>query len=192
MTDTTNIDDLPGSNDNTNVVLEKTEIPDYQKMHNETKQQENSIDNQKIMNKLVSDIQQASAIGATQLPSRDIPMDTLNITQDEAVIPNYVPKEHNDDYINENDNTEDYLLNSEKVDDTLEHILETLQVPLLLGILYFMFQLPIIRKYFFSIFPSLFESDGNQTLGGYMFFSILFAFVYYVITQIMDKIGDTM
>lgn len=201
MADTTNIDDLPSDPhvSQNKVVLEKQETPEYQKMiahenaqqSNEAKHIPSAVENQKMMNELVAGIQQASASGATQLPSRDIPMDQSGITQDPAVQPNFVPEHPNDDYIADSENMDDYMLNNIKKnnrEDSLEVLLENMQVPILLGLLYFLFQLPVVRSSVHKYMPSLFGKDGNQNLGGYLFFSVLFALSYFVITTLIKKI----
>lgn len=200
MADTTNIDDLPSAPQN-KVVLEKQETPEYEKMiahdnaqvanREPAKHIPSAIENQKMMNELVSGIQQASASGATQLPSRDIPMDQGALTQDPAIQPNYVPEHPNDDYIADSENMEDYMLNNIKKnnrEDSLEVLLENMQIPILLGILYFLFQLPVLRSFVHNYMPSFFGKDGNQNLGGYLFFSVLFATSYFMITTIIKKI----
>jgi len=197
MADTTNIDDLPSDPhvSQNKVVLEKQETPEYEKLlahEKDQKQPENvpsAIDNQKMMNELVSGIQQASASGATQLPSRDIPMNAGTTNQDSAVQPNFVPPNENDDYINEN--MEDYVLNNIKKsnrEDSIEALLEKMQIPMLLGILYFLFQLPVVKSFISKYFPKMFNSDGNQNLGGYLFFSVLFALSYFSINALIKKI----
>jgi len=202
MADTTNIDDLPSDPhvSQNKVVLEKQETPEYQKMiAHENAQTGNdnnnhvpsAVENQKMMNELVAGIQQASATGATQLPSRDIPMDQNTITQDPAVQPNFVPEHPNDDYIADSENMDDYMLNNIKKnnrEDSLEILLENMQIPILLGLLYFLFQLPVVRSCVHKYMPSLFNKDGNQNLGGYMFFSVLFALSYFSITTLIKKI----
>ena len=193
MADTTNIEDLPSEPQN-NVVLETKMPNDYEKVLNETPNNNNvpsAAENQKMMNELVSGIQQASANGATTLPSRDIPMNESQITQDPNIKANYVEEHPNNDYIEESQNVEDYILHNSKQttrNDSIEEILETIQIPLLLGILYFIFQLPFIKNLVFNYFPSLFSSDGNQNLGGYLFFSILYAISYFSITNILQRL----
>jgi hypothetical protein len=198
MADTTNIDDLPSAPQN-KVVLEKQETPEYEKMiaHDnaqqggEAKHIPSAIENQKMMNELVSGIQQASASGATKLPSRDIPMNQSAVVQDPAVQPNYVPEHPNDDYIADSENMEDYMLNNiqkNNREDSIEALLENMQVPILLGILYFLFQLPVVRSAVHKYMPSLFGKDGNQNLGGYLFFSVLFALSYFSINTVIKKI----
>ena len=56
---------------------------------------------QTTINQIVSGIQKASISGATQLPSRDIPMTTTGLSNDPQVQPNYVPPppQNNIDYI---------------------------------------------------------------------------------------------
>ena len=201
MADTTNIDELPTDPhvSQNKVVLEKQETPEYEKMiahenaqqAGEAKHIPSAIENQKMMNELVAGIQQASASGATTLPSRDIPMNSGTVNQDPAVQPNYVPENPNDDYINESENMEDYVLNNIKKnnrEDSIEALLEKMQIPILLGILYFLFQLPVVKSGISKYFPKMFNKDGNQNLGGYLFFSVLFSVSYFTITSLIQKI----
>ena len=67
----------------------------------------------KAINQIVSGLQQASQSGLTQLPSRDIPMSTQQLTQDVQIKPNYVPAANNKDYIEQHDNYQS-LLNKKK------------------------------------------------------------------------------
>ena len=52
----------------------------------------NNLSSEAVSN-FMSDLQEAAAAGciSRDLPSRDIPMDTQQITQDEQVKPNYIP-----------------------------------------------------------------------------------------------------
>ena len=85
METTTSINDLPSDpsvGTSNNVVLQTTENKQVS-FHeqntyeiNETTNNMNSISNQKIMNEVVTGIQQASMSGSTGLPSRDISMYT--------------------------------------------------------------------------------------------------------------------
>lgn len=198
MTDTTNINELPSDPyvSENKVVMEQKEMPEYENILKENNNNSNNdvpsaSDNQKIMNELVSGIQQASASGATQLPSRDIPMNTNNITQDPTIQPNYVAQNPNDDYINQESSPTDYLINNQKKSNkisSIESIMEDLQTPFLLGILYFIFQLPFIKKLVFKNIPLLCHKDSNLNLGGYLFFSVLFAITYFSITHIIKTI----
>jgi len=144
---------------------------------------------QTTINQIVSGLQQASASGATKLPSRDIPMTTSNIMQDQEVRPNYIPQLPSNNYINEHEHTNpydimnDYNKNIER-NGQMDDIYKEIQVPLLLAVLYFLFQLPIFKKWLFSYFPILFSNDGNFNINGYLFTSVLFSILYYLLDKI--------
>ena len=66
---------------------------------------------QNTISQIVNGLQQASLSGATQLPSRDIPLQTDQLTSDIQVQPNYVPPATTRDYINDtNDDINYYYL----------------------------------------------------------------------------------
>jgi len=142
---------------------------------------------QKTYNQLVSGIQQASASGHTVLPSRDIPQDTLPIMHDESIKPNFIP-ENNHDYIDDHESKDRIIENhrqSQSTLDSLELFYQEFQLPLLIAILYFLFQLPVVQKHLYKIIPSLFKSDGNPNLYGYIFNSIAFGLSYLLLLKIL-------
>lgn len=150
---------------------------------------------QKTYNQLVSGIQQASASGHTVLPSRDIPQDTLPIMHDESIKPNFIP-ENNNDYIDDYESKDRIIENhrqSQTTLDSLELFYQEFQLPLLIAILYFLFQLPVVQKHLYKIIPSLFKADGNPNLYGYVFNSIAFGLSYLVLLKILkyfSNLGD--
>jgi hypothetical protein len=143
---------------------------------------------QSTIAQIVSGLQQASTTGATQLNSRDIPRTTEAITQDEQIQPNYIPPTANHDYIKEDEDNEDIVNNYNsraESDNNLDKIYDEIQTPLLLTILYFLFQLPIFKKYLFRYIPALFSKDGNTNIYGYLFTSGLFGSIYYFLSKVM-------
>jgi hypothetical protein len=149
---------------------------------------------QTTINQIVNGLQQASATGATQLPSRDIPMTTSNLTHDVNIQPNYIPPppQHSADYIKNYEQTgdiiDDYNANLER-SNALDDLYSEIQVPLLLAVLYFLFQLPFFRKFLFSYLPILFSKDGNLNLNGYIFMSCLFGICYYLLNKVNTHFG---
>jgi len=144
---------------------------------------------QSVISQIVSGIQQASSTGVTQLPSRDIPRSTESITHDPQVQPNYIPfpQEKRIDYIPDNGQMKSMVdqYNREKnKNDSLDEIYMEFQGPLLLAVLYFLFQLPVFRKVIFGYFPILFSKDGNYNIHGFLFMSVLFGLLYYLLTKI--------
>jgi len=197
---TTSIIDLPtdpanGGNMNNNINLIASEkIPQVNMPGNNTN---NSINlDQNTINQIVNGLQQASVTGATQLPSRDIPMTTSNLTHDISIQPNFIPplpqEQSKNDYINNyqetNDIINDYNSNLER-SNSLDEMYNEIQVPILLAVLYFLFQLPFFRKFLFSYFPNLFSKDGNLNINGYIFMSALFGILYYLLNKINTHFG---
>jgi hypothetical protein len=189
---TTSISDLPtdpvgGGNIPSNINLIAKESSN---VSNNVVSQNNPVSlDQTTINQIVNGLQQASASGITQLPSRDIPMNTNNIVIDPGVQPNFVPPPPPDhvDYIkNYNEGVDiinDYNKNIREKDN-LDDLYSEIQTPLLLAVLFFLFQLPFFRKYLFKYFPVLFSSDGNLNINGYLFISTLFGLFYYLLQKV--------
>jgi hypothetical protein len=162
----------------------------HQQQHQQQPQQQN------VMNELVNGLQRASASGLTNLPSRDIPMNTAGMMNDAQVKPNYVPnnyRKEDDDYIGQHEDEEEtnearYNNHVASV-DSMENIYKLIQVPLLVGILYFAFQLPVFRKYMLKYIPSVFNTDGNYNIRGLVFVSALFGAGYFGLTRVLDTVA---
>ncbi len=197
MNDTTSLADLPsdpssGGGGDQNVVLQTTDkptiySPTFESAPTQSNTNSNAIDEQKTMNEVVSGIQQASASGATGLPSRDIPTNTVHFS-DEQIQPNYVPQKEQTDYIQDTDTEHEILarrMKSQNSRDSLEILYDEFQIPIIIGILYFIFQLPIVRSKILLLIPSLFNNDGNPNLTGYILNSLFFGILYYIISKLM-------
>ena len=143
-------------------------------------------------NELVGQIQQADKFGATQLPSRDIPSNTNNIQMDDYVKANYIPQQQaDDDYIQNYETPENIIMSNEQDNinaNRLETLYSNIQLPLLVSLLYFIFNLPIIRKYIHKYVPDLFNSDGNPNIIGYLVNSIIFGVLFYTLNNFMNNI----
>ena len=192
MSDTTNILDLPtdpagGGNFSNNISISSSEIK-------QSPQNNAGISlDQTTISQIVNGLQQASITGSTQLPSRDIPMSTNGITTDPYVQPNYVPQvTEQPDYIKNYETTEDMINNYNKNaenNNSLDEMYSEIQTPLLLAVLYFLFQLPFFRKNLFTYFPILFSVDGNLNINGFLFTSILFGLIFYMLNKITTHFG---
>jgi len=139
---------------------------------------------QTTINQIVNGLQQASSSGATQLQSRDIPQTTQNIVGDEQIQATYIPPGSNQDYIKDYEDNQDIIDNyGKRMDNSnnLDQLYDEIQIPLLLAVMYFLFQLPIFKKYLYKYFPVLCGSDGNYNINGYLFVSILFGLLYYLL-----------
>lgn len=194
MSDSTSILDLPtdplgGGSISNNISLSASEI-NQQPPSQSQAQSAFSLD-QTTINQIVNGLQQATLTGATQLPSRDIPMTTTSHSNDPQIQPNYVPAPppQNNDYIKDYEQTDDMINNYNlnlKRQNSLDDAYNEIQTPVLLSVLYFLFQLPFFRKFLFTYFPILFSNDGNLNINGFLFTSILFGLLFYVLNKISN------
>lgn len=148
---------------------------------------------QNMISQLVSGLQQASRTGETQLPSRDIPVNPSHITQDEQVKPNFVP-ESPPDYIQKYETQNEMQakhLQNQKQENQVDQLYNEIQAPLMIGVLFFMFQLPFFQKFIKKNLPMLYLQDGNVTMSGYVFKAFLFSVTYYGLQRTMRQLSES-
>lgn len=196
MSDSTNISDLPSdpTSSKANIQLTMSEPPPQQAMQQPLgpPQQPGITLDQMTINQIVRDIQQASASGATMLPSRDVPMNPSVVTNDAFIQPNFVPPGLTRNYIHEDDTAQEILQRygrEKNHSDSLDDMYSEIQTPLLLAALYFLFQLPFFRKFLMSYFPVFFSLDGNLNIKGFLFMSLLFGFCYHFFNKMQNYLN---
>ena len=155
---------------------------------------QNSTLSQDDINKIISGIQIANQSNLTKLPSKNIPMDQNAIQSDPQTKPNYIPPpKENVDYIN-NQMTIDQLAliqaKKEKDNKRNDDTYDKLQLPILLFILCFVFQLPFVNKMLFKYIPGLFIRDNSLAFGGYIFKSALFTGIVYLIQKNIEYLSS--
>ena len=204
--DTTSISELPSGNQTTNnITLTQNEVP--QQMSQQMPQQMPQQDMQSYQpipleptatqqndsaSNINSVLERARETGSLSLPSRDIPMDTSRITQDNQALPDYIPTKKVD-YIDELvdiEELQDRRRRERNKDDSLEEVYRELQVPIFIGILFFLFNLPITNKYFHQYFTFGHNESGSLNLQGYVVKSFLFACIYYILNVFMVKLSN--
>jgi len=195
MSDSTSILDLPtdpvgGGSVGGNIALTAQET---MSQPNQQPQTGMSLD-QTTINQIVNSLQQATLAGATQLPSRDIPMNTNNISADPQVMPNYVPPPppQHTDYIRNHEQTSDMINNynrGKQINNSLDDMYNEIQTPLLLAVLYFLFQLPFFKRFLYTYIPFLFSNDGNYNINGFLFTSILFGMLFHLLMKTTSYFG---
>jgi len=179
-----NINSLPVQQDKT--VMGETQnikIENYGQQLN-AERQNNQVSAQNI--DFNSVLKEVATAGATGLPSRDIPQNTLPRQSDQEIKPNYIPNNTETDYIGDILDREKILQDNtrkQNQNDNMDYLYEQLQLPILVSIVYFIFQLPAVRKNVLTFLPSLFNKDGNPNLSGYVFNSIMFGISYIFLTR---------
>lgn len=137
-----------------------------------------------------------STMQSQPLPSRDIPMQTEHYNIDENVQPNYIPKPKKKvDFVeNHHDMTEQNLREYEQKryrENKLDAILDDLQMPIFVALLFFLFQLPMINTMIFKRFSflSIYNEDGNFNFYGLLLKSLLFGNFFLFSNKIINFIS---
>lgn len=132
-----------------------------------------------------------------RLPSRDIPNDSLGYSQDEEIQPNYIPKaKQNTDYVRDHeDMTEKNLRAHEekkRKESRFDALMNDIQTPIFVAILFFFFQLPLVNRMIFKRFSflSIYDTDGNFNFNGLVFKSLIFGSMYYLMNKAMSFLSE--
>lgn len=160
----------------------------------ETRNNQNTIQpEQTNYNELVCQLQQAVQRGATNLPSRDIPIDHNKIVNDPNIKPNFIPTTNNQNYI-QNDMSVNDLINEDNnnvnTSKKLEHLFIEFKIPILIGLLFFIFQIPTFKKIIKTSLPFLNSKDGNNNIYTYIYNTLLFVTSFYLLNKIIDNMTN--
>jgi hypothetical protein len=127
--------------------------------------------------------------------NRGIPNDTESYQNDEHMIPNHIPTAKlTTDYLRE---YEDRMAKMTEVHqkekyrtDLISSLYDELQTPILIGVLFFLFQIPFINVFMFKYlsFMKIYNDDGNLNLYGLIFKSCLFGLIYFWFVRITTYI----
>tara|TARA_X000000950_G_scaffold286537_1_gene395726 strand:- start:11 stop:598 length:588 start_codon:yes stop_codon:yes gene_type:complete len=192
----TSIDLLPNENSNSNIKLEikdKKTTPSQSKQPIQPTQSSFTELSKESINQIVSGIQEASQARLTELPSRDIPMNTQQVALDPNVQPNYIPPEPENDYIKNKETYKDVIKKVEYSNseiNNLDNLYSELQTPILIMVIYFLFQLPYTKELFVKYAPSLFNKDGNQNFSGYVITTLMFGLSYYIVIKFTNYLTE--
>lgn len=196
MSDTTNINQLPLTNDTTQNITLNTQdtqpINTNENLQQQQQQQQPNMFSSDNQMEFIKNINKVAQTGATQLPSRDIPRNTNNITIDPNVKVNYIGENSNHtDYINLHDSKENIISNNTNNNNNsgiIHKLFEEFQITLIIVILFFLFQLPFFNLKLSKFIPKLFDDSGNLKFYGNIIKSILFGFTFYSITKCSDNL----
>lgn len=138
-----------------------------------------------------------------KIPSRDIYIPKTNYTQDEVTIPNYIPPtttthRREQDYVKEhmidNEKKRQAKIKNKNQSEFFDRIVEIIQFPAMISILFFIFQYPLLDKLIFRRLNSetlvLYGSDGNMNIYGNAAKSLLFGICVYSIMKTVDYISS--
>lgn len=122
----------------------------------------------------------------SQIPSRDIPMNTVQFQNDPQIQPNYI---ETNEYNKKQDTQQN--IEMEKAKKVFEYkrknnlfndsMIEMIKIPIFLILLYFSFQLPIFDKNIYKYMPSFYLKEGKIGLSGIVFKSVVFGGIYFIV-----------
>jgi hypothetical protein len=118
--------------------------------------------------------------------NRGFTQDTEMYQNDEQMRPNHIPSAKlTTDYLREYEDrmvkmTDEHQKEKHRK-DLVGSLYDEFQTPILIGVLFFLFQIPFINTLMFKYlsFMKIYNEDGNLNLYGLMFKSVLFGFTYF-------------
>jgi hypothetical protein len=130
-----------------------------------------------------------------QLPSRDIPRDTTMYSHDEEIAPNYIPPPKiTNEFVREYEETmaKNDTQNTlhKKAERKMDHFFVELRVPLIITLLFMLFQSPVFQAMILKHLTPLgvYGLDGNITITGVLIKSLLFGTTYYLFEKAVQYI----
>jgi hypothetical protein len=131
-------------------------------------------------------IQQFKGHSTGELPSRDIPMHTERHMIDENSKTNYIPTpEKHVRFVEEEDQEE--LQENEQRNENFESSVFRYREPLILMLLFFIFQMSIVNAKLYQFIPKLFVQEGELSGSGVILKAGLFVAVYLGIQYVIKN-----
>lgn len=131
-----------------------------------------------------------------RLPSRDIPQDQTYLVRDPEVVANYIqPVAKTADYMKQYEDATHAKLESHKREKDartrVDKLVEDGQIPILVGMLFFIFHMPIVDNYLMKSFSflSVRDTDGNFNLNGLIMRSVAFGLLFNGVTHMINTLS---
>lgn len=191
MSGTTSISELPNQQPQNNVVLSIQEKNQVQQQFQPPSNQQSAPRNQVVYQpnaQQQSPPPQIIPQTPANLQSRDIPQNTQQFNDQQQIRPNYIPEEEQD-YIDNEDTLYNMMQRNRREEDKkdkMDLLYDELQMPILVMVLFFGFQMPFFKKMLTKQFPTLIQTDGNYSLSGYVVSCLIFGGAFYGIKRAVD------
>lgn len=134
-------------------------------------------------------VKKEASSGGLGLPSNAMGMNPFGYSGDTQTTPNYVPSSNRPDFVNNPYTQQQYIMDYQKglnQKDNTDLLFDELKIPVLIGLLFFIFQLPFFKAYLSTHLPMIVMVDGNFNFYGYITTTILFVFVFYSLMKMLD------
>ena len=141
--------------------------------------------------------QQPQPMQQQQLPPRDFPKNQDFYNLDEKIQANYIPPSAplNNDFMRkyEEEKEKEWKKNVEKKrkSNRMDDVIEKTQIPFIVAILFFIFQLPIVNNLIFQklSFLAIYNADGNFNMYGLILKSVLFGIVFHGFSFVVEALS---
>lgn len=143
------------------------------------------------LNNIIAGLQKAASNGATELPTRDRPMQTTQVMMDQNIKSDYVPEQPSTDYIKNYDTQQAQLQQIQQNTQrtfNLSYLIDEIQVPIIVSLLYYIFQMPFINSFLQKNLTFMFKTDGHYNQLGYISISVIFGSIFYSTTLALKHI----
>lgn len=151
----------------------------------------------KSMEEMMKQVQVASGHGLTnisQVSTHHASTSQQHTIDNEAMANNLEKSEElqrkrvrfaEDDYINNYQVTNTTEMNGDSRPVT-ETIIDEFKIPIIVGMLYYIFEMPAIQKMLLRAFPKMFKTDANINDYGALLMAVIFGGLYYAITKLYE------
>ena len=120
-------------------------------------------------------------------------MDQNAIHADEQIKANYVPSSLEGDYITKHQTSEEIIRQNAKKQhdkDKWDDIYNEMSLPAMIAVLYFMYQLPVVRKLFITTLPMCYGKSGDINLVGRLVNCSMFGGIIYLSGKIVSQLSQ--
>jgi len=129
---------------------------------------------------LLAGIKKASSHGATALPTASLSEpDRKDHTHDTEARCDYLPPPSRQHFIPDGDDRQQAAYESNRAAEKNSDAVNEFYVPILLAIVYFLFQLPFFKQHIGGLTQAFTTPAGNLSVMGILFASTLYGFLYY-------------
>ena len=121
----------------------------------------------------------------SEIPGKDVHLNTENMTRDSNTKVNFVPESENDVYYIPSKSSS--FENKQGLFSMVEGVtVEDLKLPIIVGVLFVLFQLPTVRVPFQGLFKGGFDENNQITTMGIYVLGVIFSGVFFFISKALN------
>jgi hypothetical protein len=123
----------------------------------------------------------------SEIPSRDLEMNKANVTQVPQTKVNFVPESENDIYYIPDYKKSEAVTNGGVFESINSVSVNDLKIPILVAMLFVVFNLPVARNAFMKFYSSGFNEKNELNSQGLYVLGMFFGLAYFTLTTIINS-----